>query len=350
MSTKKRQRQAREARRQANARAAKVHIPAPPPLAPYAQKQELTKEALEAMIRASKNVMDIPLPLLRIHECHCVRNPYLNTIKGAKRRARLAGHIKWGGGWSDLACGVLIVCVDKHGAFWIVDGVGRLYMAAELSGGIVQTLPCRLLYGLDPAHVIRLFVQMGTQITRVTKDDEWRVSGAPDVAPITALEEKYGFHFPTMQLEAKRFAFSMKIPKTGEPALEKTIVLLNNTALGANEKYTSVMSSMTASLLGTQPLFDEERFRDVVPDNDGFAATLFEKAARKSFRLGFLRPHVRTIAWQSAILFGSDYYNPRLTVSRKLDVSALDELRTPFIDAYCASAAGETPRASIDEE
>lgn len=344
MSAKRKAKREREARRAANLFAHK-QIVRTPPAPPPSEREELTPE-IEAMLSATANCKDVPLQMLRIHSCHGDRDPYKDTPEGFARRARLSTHIRDAGGWDNLACEVLTVSVHKDESYWIIDGVGRLYMADVLAGGVVNVLPCRLLYGLTHAQEHKLFKRLGTQRTKVSPYDVWRDSGSDDVKPITALKAQFGHHMPKVQLPVLRFCFEQKCAKSGEPTLERAVALVANTALGSNNKYTSVMTGAVAAILATQPNFDECRFRDVLPDDPAFSYRLFTKAQRATIKLGYLKPHNRTVAWQVAILLIDDWYNPNLGRDRKLIAANLDAVSTAFHDAYSVADPAERKAAA----
>jgi len=335
MASKKDAKRARRARREANRHTYKLVARAAPP-APPSEREDITAD-IEAMLTATTNVKDVPLQMLRIHTCHGDRNPYNDTPQGFARRSRCVAHIRDANGWDALACEVLTVSVHKDDSMWVIDGVGRLYMADVLSGGLVKTLPCRLLYGLTPAQEHALFKRLGTQRTRVSPYDVWRDSGSDDVKPITAVMAQFGNNMPKVQLPTLRFAFEQKSPKTGKSVLENAIALVVSTSLGVNRKYTTAMTGAVAAILASQPTFDEARFRAVLPDNPDFSFGLFLKAQRAAIKLGYVKPHIRTVTWQIAILLIEDYYNPNLGRDRKMLSGHLDSMVTKFGDAYSAA-------------
>ena len=339
MSAKRKSKRDREARRAANAAIYKHAVRTPPPLPP-SEREDITPE-IEALLAVTTNVRDVPLPMLRIHSCHGDRNPYNDTPEGLARRLRCQGHIANAEGWDALACEVLTVSVHKDSSYWIIDGAGRLYMADVLSAGLVKTLPCRLLYGLTPSQEHALFKRLGTQRTRVSPYDVWRDSGAEDVKPIVALKEQFGYNMPKVQLATLRFAYEQKSAKSGEPVLQQAVSLVANTALGANRKYTTIMTGAVAAILATQTGFDEARFRDVLPDDPEFSYRLFAKAQRAAIKLGFLDAHARNVTWQTAVLLIEDYYNKNLGRDRKLVSGHLDGLVTKFSDAYSTGDPNE---------
>lgn len=345
MPSKRDEKRAREARRTANLHAYK-HAARTPPPPPPSEREEITGE-IEALLTATTNVKDIPLQMLRIHSCHGDRNPYNDTPEGLARRARCDTHIRDAKGWDHLACEVLTVSVHKDGSYWIIDGVGRLYMADILAGGMVKVLPCRLLPGLTPSQEHALFKRLGQQRTKVSPYDVWRDSGAPDVRPIVALKAKFGHNMPRVQLPTLRFAFEQKIPKTGEPTLERAIALVASTPLGCNRTYTTVMTGAVAAILSSQPNFDEERFRSVIPNDEDFSYRLFDKAQRTASKLGYIKPHTRTVTWRAALLLVEDYYNPNLGRDRKLLAGNLDAIATEFRDAYSAADPPSKPRLAV---
>ena len=334
MSAAKREaKRERRLRREANMRRLRVSPPLPP-----AERTEITED-IERQIALTDNVRNIPLALLKIHECHGDRNPYLDTPDGKKRRQRCEGHIRDAGGFDLAACEVLTISVHRDGTHWIINGVGRLYMADVLSGGLVTALPCKLLFGLTPSQERTLFERMGTQNTKISPYDVWRskISArgeeGDEVRAIVALRGQFGRNMPRVTLPVLRFGNAMLSPKDGKPVLERALALVVNTSLGANRKLTSMMTSATIALLGTNANFDEERFRAVIgTDDEFFSQRLFERALKKANKLGFLRPHARTTAWVIAGLIAEEYYNLRIGADRKLDTSALDDLRHG--DAY----------------
>lgn len=342
MSKKRKDRQARLARRDANFKAARAAARAmmydPPP--PPNERIEITPE-IEAQIAATDNVKDIPLALLKIHVVHGGRNPYDNTPAGLVRRRRCHLHIKRAGGqWDATACQVLTVFLDRAGNYWIIDGAGRLYMAAELSGGTVKTLPCKILTGLTDAQIRVLFKRMGTEISRISAYDAWRADvgtrGNEDVAKIVKITDSFGPGMPKVTLPVLLFGYSTPSPATGEPVLANAIADVANTSLGLNRKLTSVSVAAVAALRGTNAKFDQDRFRHVVGEGDEYyTARKIEKAKSVANRLGYLRPTMRTLAWQLAKLLGGDYNNG-YRKGPHLDLSALDKLAT-HDDAYSAA-------------
>lgn len=339
MSKKRKARQARLARRRENlmtARAlvhAALHNPPPPPC----ERDEITPE-VEAQIADTENVKDIPLALLNIHKVHGKRNPYLNTPEGLVRRRRCHAHIRRARGWDQTACQVLTVFLDRNGDYWIIDGAGRLYMAAELAGGVVRALPCKILTGLSEAQIIILFKRMGTEISRVSQFDAWAadkgVRGHEEVAKIIAIIDSFGFHFPKVTLPVLLFGYSLISPATNEPVLSLAVADVINTSAGLNRKHTSVFTSSISALRGTNEKFNTERIRQVIGEGDEYyAARMVEKAKAIANDLGYLRPTMRTIAWQLAKLLGADY-NSDLKKLPRLQLSALDTLVDPHGDAY----------------
>lgn len=335
---KKDEKKAKRDRLRANLHAYKHAARTPPPAPPH-EREDITPE-IEALLTTTSNVKDVPLAMLQIHSCHGDRNPYLDTPEGAARRARLQTHIADAGGWDQLACEVLTVSVHKDNTYWIIDGIGRLYMADVLCPGIVNTLSCRLLYGLTPKQEHALFKRIGTQRTKVSPYDVWRDSGAEDVKPIIALKAKFGHNMPKVQLPTLRFAYEQKAPN-GEPVLDRAISIVANTSLGCNRKYTTVMTGAVAAIIASQPNFDEKRFRDVLPDDPLFSFRLFTSAQRETVRLGYLKPHSRTVTWQTAILLIEDWYNPNLGRDRKLASANLTRITTAFSDAYSTADAAD---------
>lgn len=340
MSRKRKDRQARLARRAANLKAYKTAARAimfDPPLPPN-ERVEITAE-IEAQIAATDNVKDIPLALLKIHAVHGARNPYDNTPAGLVWRRRCHLHISRAGGqWDATACQVLTVFLDRNGNYWIIDGAGRLYMAAELSGGVVKTLPCKILTGLTEAQIRILFKRMGTEISRISSYDAWRADegtrGNEDVGRIVKITDSFGVNMPKVTLPVLLFGYETKSPATGEPVLADAIADVINTSMNANRKLTSVFTAATIALRGTNAKFSQERYRHVIGEGDEFyTARMVAKVKKIANKLGYLRPTMRTIAWQLAVVLGEEYNNG-YRKGPHLDLAALDKVVAPNADAY----------------
>lgn len=339
ISAKKAKRE-RKRRREANERAAKLaarQVPLPP-----AERDEVNVEELRAMLRSSDNVRDIPLGLLRVHPVHGDRDPYKDSPAGLKRRTRCAAHIRRSGGWNDIACEVLTVCESGDGFYDVINGIGRLYMADMLSGGVVKVLTCRVLKRLTPAQVEKAFEIMGTENTKISPYDVWRSKinhrgpEGDEVRAIVAIEEQFGKSLPVVKLPTKRWGHSLGV-------LDRALALVSNTSLGADKRYTNIFTSMTVALLASNPKLDEKRFRHVAGEgntlNENLPGWLFDRAQRKANTKGYLKPHTRTVAWIAAEIFAEEMYNANISQSKWLDVDALAKLNVPteFYDAYSSA-------------
>lgn len=343
------EKKARKQRREANARAAKLaarQVPTPP-----AERDEVNVAELSRMLHATDNVRDIPLGLLRIHPVHGDRDPYKDTPAGLKRRLRCQAHIRKSGGWNDLACEVLTVCESGDGFFDVINGVGRLYMADVLSGGIVKALTSRVLKRLTTAQVEKVFEIMGTENTKISPYDVWRSKinhrgpEGDEVRAIVAIQETFGKNMPSAKIQTLRWGHSLGV-------LERALALIANTSLGADKRYANIFAAATIAMLASNRRLDEKRFRHVVGEgdtiNDNLPGWLFDRAQRKANTMGYLKPHARTTAWVAAGIIAEELYNKGIGRDKVLDLDALSTLTVPadFADTY-SSAPPKAKRAKF---
>lgn len=334
------EKKARRNRREQNARDAKFaarQVPVPP-----AERDEVNVDELRTMLRSSDNVRDIPLGLLRIHPVHGDRDPYKDTPAGLKRRARCAAHIRRSGGWNDIACEVLTVCDGGDGFFDVINGIGRMYMADVLSGGVVKVLTCRVLKKLSTAQVEKAFEIMGTENTKISPYDVWRSKinhrgpEGEEVRAIVAIQEKFGKNMPSAKIQVLRWGHSLGV-------LERALALVANTSLGTDKRYANIFTAATIAMLASNRRLDEKRFRHVVGEgdtlNDNLPGWLFDRAQRKANTMGYLKPHARTTAWVAAVIIADEMYNKGIGRDKVLDVDALATMTVPadFADSYSSA-------------
>jgi|SRR5579864_211050 len=330
MNAKREAKRARREARAANIRAAKIaarQVPTAP------SERDVDVAQLNALLSRTDNVKDVPLGLLRVHPVHGDRDPYKDSPEGLRRRQRCVGHIRASGGWNNAACEVLTACDGGDGFFDVINGVGRLYMADVLSGGLVDTLPVRILTKLTNAEVLKVFEIMGTQNTKISPYDLWRskkdarTAEGAEVRDILGIKEAFGNKWPHVKLPVMQFGYSKGV-------LHRAVALVTNTALGTNQKLVNIMTSATIALFATNPKLDEARFRHVLPEgNDSLPGWLFDRAQAKANKLGYLKPHARVAAWLVAHIIADELYNPAFR-GAKLDIDALATLKCDYYDAY----------------
>lgn len=309
-----------------------------PPQPPALTVDAKTIEALVEEARASKNVIDLPLSGLTIPPYHGDRNPY--SEQGKWRADALRAHIRSSGGWNSHQCEVLTVSLRKDGSYVVIDGVGRVFMAHQLSGGVVTHLSCRILTGLTYAQEVELFRRLGQARNKITPRDAWLAQrgmrGHEEVGEIMTIVERWGARMPKATLSMLRFGYSRKFPKTGEPVLETAIAIVANTSLGLNHKLSSTMIGAIVAVLSANPVVDTDRLRHVCqPEgNDKLSVQWYDRVCAKAGDLGYRKPQQRTVTWLLARHI-SQVYNHSFR-GDKLSETAL-EFETDFIDAYSCS-------------